>query len=61
MSGSASATIRHVGSDLVERIERAAAAELRALLIEADTARAAPLASLDPVESVIAWDLAAGF
>lgn len=52
--------VRRIGGDLLERLEAAGRQELAALLNNP-----APdnvhVAALDPVESVIAWDLAAGF
>ena len=52
--------VQRIGGDLLERLELAGRQELRSLLDPA-----APdghhASALDPVESVIAWDLAAGF
>ncbi|MDC7807350.1 hypothetical protein PQS31_11010 [Luteimonas sp BLCC-B24] len=55
---SAPADVRRIGGDLLDRLELAGRRELESLL-----AGAAPGAatSMDAVESVIAWDLAAGF
>ncbi|NYZ64331.1 hypothetical protein [Luteimonas deserti] len=52
--------VRRIGGDLLDQLELAGRRELQALLdaVAPDGAHAAPL---DPVESVIAWDLAAGF
>lgn len=60
MSASDAGNVRRIGGDLLERLEAAGRQELTALL---DTASPDDLhvAPLDPVESVIAWDLAAGF
>jgi hypothetical protein len=54
--------VRRIGGDLLDRIEQAACQELARILTAAaasDLSRQA--VPLDPVESFIAWDLAAGF
>ncbi|WP_123831934.1 hypothetical protein [Luteimonas sp. 100069] len=52
--------VQRIGGDLLEQLELAGRQELQTLL-----GPAAPdghhASALDPVESVIAWDLAAGF
>ncbi|MDR7192593.1 hypothetical protein [Luteimonas terrae] len=55
-------SVRRIGGDLLARLEAAACQELTTLLAAA-AAPTAPghAAPLDAVESVIAWDLAAGF
>jgi len=57
-----SPNVRRIGGDLLDRIEQAACQEL-ALLIAGSPASVLPnqAVPLDPVESFIAWDLAAGF
>lgn len=52
--------VRRIGGDLLDQLEAAGRQELAALL-ETTGADAAHAPALDPVESVIAWDLAAGF
>ncbi len=52
-------TVRRIGGDLLARLEQAGRDELAGLLTSAEGRH--PAAAPDPVESVIAWDLAAGF
>lgn len=52
--------VRRIGGDLLERLEAAGRQELVALL-NTTGPEDVHVAALDPVESVIAWDLAAGF
>jgi len=55
-------TVRRIGGDLLDRIEQAGCQELAVLLAaSADPAAPGHATPLDPVASVIAWDLAAGF
>ncbi|MDR6990890.1 hypothetical protein [Luteimonas sp. 3794] len=55
-------SVTRIGGDLLDRLEAAARQELNALLAAAASpAAAGHVDPLDPVESVIAWDLAAGF
>ncbi|MCD9006878.1 hypothetical protein LDO31_11640 [Luteimonas sp. XNQY3] len=55
-------TVRRIGGDLLDRIEQAGCQELAALLAaSAEPGAPGHATPLDPVESVIAWDLAAGF
>lgn len=54
--------VRRIGGDLLDRIEQAGRQELAALLAQsAEPGAPGHTRPLDPVESVIAWDLAAGF
>lgn len=56
------ATVRRIGGDLLDRLETAGHQELGALLAAAqDPHVLAASPPLDALESVIAWDLAAGF
>lgn len=55
-----SGNVRRIGGDLLAQLEAAGRQELGAML-EATRMEGAHVAALDPVESVIAWDLAAGF
>lgn len=52
--------VQRIGGDLLERLELAGRQELRALLDPA-APEGHHATALDPVASVIAWDLAAGF
>lgn len=59
----ASSPVRRIGGDLLDRLELAGRQELQTLLA-ASAATGDPgnaPTTLDAVESVIAWDLAAGF
>jgi len=55
-----SRNVQRIGGDLLDQLEAAGRQELAALL-ETTSTDGAHVAALDPVESVIAWDLAAGF